>query len=82
MGLTLEQIQTKSKELEPLDSDDALLFQKLNLLSIDNVKVALDSYKRDYFKPVNLLRSEIAQKLINKEKVSEATVENIKEKNN
>ena len=77
---TLEDIQKKAIELEPIADNEQLLFQKLNSLSTDSLKTALSSYKRDYFKPVNFLRSEIAQKLLNKEEVTAETVEEIEDK--
>ncbi len=77
----IEKIQSKAKKLREINDNPQVLFEELNSLSEEDIKQTLNNYnQKEHFKPVNLLRNEVASKLLKKEKITHKTIKEIENK--
>ncbi|WP_439880728.1 AAA family ATPase [Pontibacter sp. MBLB2868] len=77
--MTIDNLVDKSKELHKL-RDTTVIFNELNNVEQDTLIGLVNDWQPDKtFKPVVLLRFLIAQKLLNGEKVSQQTIDELKE---
>lgn len=73
-------IQQHASKFEKLEKDEQYLFEQLNNLHIEFVEQLINNYDIRKFKPVNLLRLEILNKIKLKETVTPEIVEQIKDR--
>ena len=78
----ITEIQKLARELEELDNNNDHLFKSINELdkkTIDKLHQEYEAVKNN-FKPVNLLRYMVLERLKNGEEIDEKVVESLKDK--
>jgi len=73
-------IQKHAAELEKLEQDEIYLFTKLNNLDIDIIEELISNFNSGKFKPVNLLRLEILNKIKERKIITSELIKEIKNK--